>query len=63
MPDWPAMPDNQIFHTSEDHARWIRRRQPLGELPSRFFRTMETTAEGDRRPGASTPDLKGYIAR
>lgn len=63
MPDWPAMPDNQIFHTSDDHARWIRRREPLGDLPSRFFRVMEATAEGGRRSGGSTTDLTGSVAR
>lgn len=41
MPDWPAMPDNQIFHTSADHGLWVRRRQSSGDLPSHFFRAME----------------------
>lgn len=40
MPTWPAMPANQMMHTSEDHRRWLERRQPFMELPSRYLAMM-----------------------
>jgi hypothetical protein len=47
MPDWPAMPENQVLHTSEDHRLWQRRRQPFMERPSAYIARMtERAAKG-----------------
>jgi len=40
MPSWPAMPGNQVIHTDEDHALWLRQRTPFMEIPSRHLAEM-----------------------
>jgi hypothetical protein len=40
VPEWPAMPANQVFHTAQDHLLWARRRHALDELPSIFLNRM-----------------------
>ena len=37
VPDWPALPDGQAMHTTEDHPLWLRQRTPYMELPSRYL--------------------------
>jgi hypothetical protein len=41
IPDWPAMPPQQIVHDSEDHRLWLARRTPYMEFPSRFFSGLD----------------------
>lgn len=35
--DWPAIPDGQAMHTTEDHPLWLRQRSPFMEVPSRYL--------------------------
>ncbi|HJU19134.1 MAG TPA: TauD/TfdA family dioxygenase [Stellaceae bacterium] len=40
VPAWPSIADNQAMHTSADHPGWLRRREPLMEMPSRHIAEM-----------------------
>ena len=37
VPDWPAIPEGQAMHTSEDHPLWLRQRTAFMEVPSRYL--------------------------
>jgi hypothetical protein len=37
VPEWPAIPDGQAMHTTEDHPLWLRQRRPFMEVPSRYL--------------------------
>jgi hypothetical protein len=58
MPAWPAMPDNQVFHSTADHRLWVRRRPEMGDLPSQFFRAMNATRAAKRLQPAVEPGSK-----
>jgi len=38
--DWPAMPDEQVFHKPEDLRLWSQYRRPFAELPSTHDRLL-----------------------
>lgn len=44
MPDWPPVPEAQIFHKEADHALWAKNRRPFMELPSVHFRALMNAA-------------------
>jgi hypothetical protein len=50
--EWPAMPDEQIFHTAEDHRLWARNRVAFSEFPSEHDARLEQL----RREGAAMMD-------
>ena len=37
VPGWPAIPEGQAMHTTEDHPLWLRQRTPFMEVPSRYL--------------------------
>lgn len=37
VPGWPAQPQGQAMHTTEDHPLWLRQRTPFMEVPSRYL--------------------------
>jgi hypothetical protein len=39
--EWPAMPDEQIFHTAEDHRLWAHNRVAYSEFPSEHDARLE----------------------
>jgi hypothetical protein len=39
--EWPPMPDEQIFHTAEDHRLWARNRVAFSEFPSEHDARLE----------------------
>jgi hypothetical protein len=41
VPDWPPLPEAQVFHTDEDRRLWLRQRRPRMELPSVYFAEMD----------------------
>lgn len=42
--DWPALPDEQVFHKPDDYARWALRREPYMELPSIYLQSLRRGA-------------------
>ena len=49
VPEWPRLPEAQIFHTSEDRAKWSLQRVPRMEMPSTYIAGLERLA-AQRRP-------------
>jgi hypothetical protein len=41
VPDWPPLPDAQVFHTAEDRASWARQRTARMEMPSAYVAALE----------------------
>jgi hypothetical protein len=46
------MPDEQIFHTAEDHGLWARNRVAYSEFPSEHDARLETL----RKEGSAMVD-------
>ncbi len=40
VPTWPKLPEDQVFHTDEDHGLWAVQRNPYMELPSHYFERL-----------------------
>jgi hypothetical protein len=77
VPAWSALPDNHAMHTSADHPGWLRQREPLMEMPSRYVAEMtrrktevaepsaeqrRSAAAGDRGRGDQLFDETGAAA-
>lgn len=44
VPEWPPLPEAQVFHTAEDHEKWGQRRQPGMEFPSTYMQRLQALA-------------------
>ena len=56
VPNWPRLPENQVFQKDEDRALWARNREPFMDLPSVHFRRLEgRTPVGPRRKKDEIP--------
>lgn len=51
VPEWPPLPEAQVFHTAEDFEKWGLRRSPGMEMPSIYMRRLQTLAA--QRTGAA----------
>lgn len=48
VPEWPRLPEAQVFHTAEDRANWSRQRSARMEMPSTYVAALESLAARKR---------------
>lgn len=46
LPQWPAYPSAQVFHSDLDRERWARRRRPMMDMPSVYLASKAAAAAG-----------------
>src|SRR5690606_3761251 len=60
VPDWPKRPPRQVVVSFEAARRWVARRNPAMEMPSRFVEARQAELSAKRRRGDDPPRLRPY---
>jgi hypothetical protein len=58
--EWPQRPPRQVVISFEAARRWLARRDPAMDMPSRFIRARQAELDAKRKRGDDPPRLRPY---